>query len=496
MSTHKTKTLRLLAGGALAALLAACATVGPDFKTPQTPKASGYAMAGDAPAPEARVGETLQGDWWSLFRSPEIDAVVRQAIAGNHSLEAARASLAQARDAVQAQESRLQLEGQASAAEQRVNLASFGFAQLPGPDGPIKLSNPTFTIYSFGLTGRYDFDLFGQRRRQTETLLAKAEAQGFQTDAALLTLTAQVVSQAIDIASLKAQIAAAGDIVKSDQDNLDLVTKAYQLGGGTKLDVSTVQTELASDQSQITPLRQRLAAARHALALLVGQAPAGWSPPEFDLDRIALPSPAPVELPSELVRSRPDIRAAEARLHAATAEIGVAEADLYPKLTLTGAISQSALHPQDLFSYAATGFNLGPGITLPILNRPQLKAHTRMAEDAARAALADYEQTVLQAFVQVADSLQAIAHDDESIAEVDRALASSTESLRLQRLRFRDGKTGLLPVLDAQRSYARARLASVRAKAQRLQDTAALLYAVSRNWESSGRPPPQEVAAK
>jgi NodT family efflux transporter outer membrane factor (OMF) lipoprotein len=485
----KTKTLRLIAGASLAALLGACATVGPDFRTPGSPRPPGYAMAGDAPVPEAAVGKALEADWWTLFRSPDIDAVVRQAIAGNHSLESARASLAQARHAVQAQDSRLQLDAEASAGEQRVNLASFGFAQLPGPDGPIKLENPTFQIYSFGLTGRYDFDLFGQRRRQTETLLAKAEAQGFQTDAALLTLTAQVVSQAIDIASLKAQIAAAEDIVKSDRDNLELVTKAYQLGGGTRLDVTTVQTELATDEAQITPLRQRLAAARHALALLVGQAPADWAPPEFDLDRIAVPSPAPVELPSELVRSRPDIRAAEARLHAATARIGVAEADLYPKLTLTGSITQSALHPQDLFSYAATGFNIGPGISLPIFNRPQLKARTRMAEDAARAALADYQQTVLQAFVQVADSLQAIAHDDQSIAEVNRALAASTESLKLQRLRFRDGKTGLLPVLDAQRSYARARLAAVRAKAQRLQDTAALLYAVSRSWESPGQAP-------
>ncbi len=484
----KTKTFRLFAAASLAALVSACATVGPNFKTPDAPKTPGYAMAGDDPTAAAAVGQQLANDWWTLFRSPEIDAAVRQAIRGNHSLESARAALDQARDAVLTQEPRLTGGVNASITEQRVNLASFGFSSLPGPDGPISLSNPTFLMFSFGATGRYDFDLFGQHRRTTENLLARAEAQGFQTDAALLTLTAQVVNQAVNIASLKAQIASAEDIVRNDQANLDLVTKAYQLGGGTKLDVTTVQTELATDQAQITPLRQQLALARHALALLVGEAPADWTAPDFDLDRITLRNPVPVELPSSLVRGRPDIRAAEARWHAAVAAIGVAQADLYPKVALDATIAQSALNPVKLFSYNSTGFNIGPGITLPILNRPQLRARQHVAEDAARQAMADYQQTVLQAFVQVADSLQAIAHDDQSIADVGRALDASTEALRLQRLRYQDGKAGLLPVLDAQRSYARARLAAVRAKAQRLQDTAALMYAVSHNWQASGQP--------
>ncbi len=150
-------------------------------------------MASDVAAPQAAVGEQLAGDWWSLFRSPEIDQVVRQAVAGNHSLESARASLAQAQHAVLTQQGRLTAEASASAAEQRVNLSAFGFSNLPGPDGPISLENPTFQIYSFGVNGRYDFDLFGQRRRERENLLARAEAQGFQTDAAYLTLTTWAV---------------------------------------------------------------------------------------------------------------------------------------------------------------------------------------------------------------------------------------------------------------------------------------------------------------
>lgn len=482
--------LRLAACAAVPALLGACTTVGPDFRTPAAPSVGGYAMAGEAAPAEARLGESLAGDWWSLFRSDEIDRTVREAVAGNRTLEAARASLAQARDAVQAQADRVSLDASGSAHRQRVNLGSFGFASFPGPNGPITIENPTFSIYSFGFSGRYDFDVFGQRVRERERLLANAEAQAYQTDAAYLTLTAQVVSQAIDVASLRAQIAAYEDIVKSDQATLDLVSKMYQLGGGTKLDVTTVQTELAADTAAITPLRQQLAAARHALALLVGKAPSAWTAPDFDLERIAQPSAVPVELPSELVRGRPDIRAAEAQLHAATAQIGVASADLYPKIGLNGQFAQSALHPEDLFSFGATSYLLGPGVTYPILKQRELKAKKRMAEDAARVSLATYEQTVLKAFTQVADSLQAIAHDDLSIQETNRQLEAATESLRLQRLRYEDGKTGLLPVLDSQRSWARARIAAIRARSQRLQDSAALLYAVSRNWDRASTTDP------
>jgi NodT family efflux transporter outer membrane factor (OMF) lipoprotein len=485
---------RLFCIASMAALTAACTTVGPNFKAPTPPAAQGYAMQGDLQTREARYGQELAGDWWALFKSPEIDQTVRAAVAGNHSLEAARQSLLQARDAIAAQASRATLDANAQVNETRVNLSSFGFSQFPLPGGQtLTLSNPTFTDYSFGLSGRYDFDLFGGRKRETERLLAAADAQRFQTDAAYLTLTAQVVGQSIAIAGLKAQIASAEEIVKSDQANLELVTKAYRLGGGTRLDVATIQTELDTDEAQITPVRQQLAAARHALALLVGSPPDGFVPPEFELDRITAPTDVPVELPSELVRHRPDIQAAEAQLHAAVAQIGVSTADLYPKITINGNIAQSALHPQDLFSYAATGFSIGPQVSYPLVGRSELHAKVRMAEDTARQVYANYQQVVLSAFTQVADSLQAIAHDDQLIAQAQGALTASADALHLQRLRFADGKTGILPVLDAQRSYARASMALVRAKAQRLQDTAALLYAVSRNWDRANTTEPKRT---
>ena len=293
-----------------AALLAGCGTVGPNFRAPAAPAANTYSMAGDEASSEAVLGDRLAGDWWALFRSPDLDQTVRAAVSGNHTLEAARQSLAEARDAVEAQAPAATLVASASVGEERANLATFGFSRFPLPGGQtLSLSNPTFTSYSFGLSGTYDFDLFGQRRREHERLLAQADAQADGTEAAYLTLTSEVVAEAIAIAGLKAEIAADEQIVASDQANLDLVTKSYQFGGGTRLDVVTVETELASDEAQITPLREQLGAARHALALLVGQAPADWSPPDFDLDRIPQPTSLPVELPSELVRDRLRLRA-------------------------------------------------------------------------------------------------------------------------------------------------------------------------------------------
>jgi NodT family efflux transporter outer membrane factor (OMF) lipoprotein len=473
----------ILAALGSTAILSACTTVGPNFERPAAPAARGFQMAGDTRPVEAAVGEKIAADWWTLFHSRELDETVRRAVAGNRSLAAAQATLDQARHAVAAQDPKLVVDANASVNHERINFAAFGFSSFPGSTAPVE--NPTVTLYSFGANARYDFDLFGQRRRETEALLARADAARYQADAAYMTLTAQVTGQAINIAALKAQIAALEDVVVSDRENLRLVQDAYRLGGGTKLDVATVESELARDEAAITPLRNQLASSRHALALLVGQAPADWSPPDFTLASFTQPERVPVSIPSELVRNRPDILAAEARLHAATAEIGVAEGDLYPKVSLTAAIAQTALKPLKLFSYDSTGWSIAPGVSLPLFNRGQLKAKRAMAEDAARASLANYQQVVLEAFVQVADGLEALALDDEAIAQHNRAVSAASENLELNRIRFRGGKSGLLPVLDAQRTYARARQDLVRAQAQRLRDAAQLLYATGAPWSAA-----------
>ncbi len=466
---------------AVACLLAsACAAVGPNFNPPAAPQAAGYTAAGEALPRQADLGGQIAADWWTLFRSPELDQVVRRALADNQTLAAAQATLAQARDTVAAQPGDLTGQVTAGVSRQHINLAGFGFTAFP---------NPTVNLYSVGASVRYDFDLFGGTRRQHESLQAQAEAQAAQLDAAYLTLTGQVVHQSVTLAALGAQIASQNDLIASDRASLDLASKAVKAGAGSKFDLQQAESQQDADLAGLPALRQQQAVARHALSVLVGQAPADWGPPEFALERIALPDRLPVALPSALVRQRPDIRAAEARLHAATAAIGVADARLYPDLVLSADLTQTSLQPDKIFDKNFTGWALGPiGVSLPILGRGALKAQSRQAQDAARAALAQYHQTVLEAFAQVADVLQAIRNDDVAFAAQTQALASAQETLRLSRLAYGGGRTGLLPVVDAQRAFARTRLALARAQAQRYADAAQLLLATGRGWNAA--PPP------
>ncbi len=465
---------------ALSAMLAAC-TVGPDFVRPSAPPADGYLAAGEASGPnggadrqQELLGQRIGGAWWSLFRSPDLDRVVKDAVAGNRSLAAARSSLAQALQQATAVGGALypRVDASAQAARERINLAAFGFA------GP----NPVLNLYQVGPTVSYALDLFGKTHRQVEEADALAEGQGYQLDAAYLTLTGDVVVQAVTIASLRAQIRATEDIVGDDQQNLDLVRKAKAAGSATEVDVLHADSQLANDLTLLPPIRQQLTVARHALAVLVGRAPANWTPPDFDLDGFRLPRDLPVSLPSALVRQRPDILAAEAELHAASAAIGVATAQMYPDITLSADLLQQAVFPGHLFRDAASSITAGGGVVAPLFHGGALKAQQQAAEAAYHAAMAGYEQTVLLAFAQVADVLQALDHDADEAAAQDKAVATAEASLRLTRLSFGAGNVGVLQVLDAERQYQQARLGALRARAQRHLDTAQLFLAMGGGW--------------
>lgn len=475
-SSIKTAVASVLA----AALLCGCATVGPDFKPPEPPAVAGYLPSGEATPARVAMGGGLAQDWWRLFGSPEIDAVVRLAAANSPTIEAARARLDQARQSVLAQPTAFDTELSTDVQRQRINLAGFGFRGAPGAT----LQNPTLNLYSVGASVSYDLDLWGSRKRERESRLAQAAAAEEELDAAYLTLTGQVVTQALSIASAKAQIAAAEDLAEQDRAVIALARKALSGGSGTRIDITQAEAQLAADEAALPGLRQQLAVARHALATLVGKLPAEWTPPDFALDRITLPGTLPVALPSELARRRPDIRAAEARWRSATAQIGVARALQYPDITLSGSFTQTALEPGKLLSSDFSGYAIGP-LSIrapPLLSRGRAKAVARAAEDVALAAEADYRQTVLRAFGQVADVMQGLQHDDESFAAQGRAVESAAENLRLNRLRYQGGKAGLLPVIDAQRSYQRARMSFVRAQTQRYLGAAQLLLATGGGW--------------
>jgi len=468
---------------ALAALLAAalalagCAAAGPNFQRPAATGDTGYAMAGD-PAPRGALltaESRTAGPWWKALGSADLDAVMTQALAGNQTVAQADAALEKARREADVARGALrpQVDVNAGAERERVNPAAFGFPGFP---------SATFDLYSIGGTVAYDLDLFGGARRHLEAARAMADAQGRRADAAYLTLTGNVALQAVRIAGLRAQLAAVDAVVADDAENIAIVRRAEAAGGEATSATAGGQAQLAQDQALAPPLAQQLAEARHALAVLAGKAPAEWAAPDFDLAGFAPPPQVPVSLPSGLVRNRPDILAAEADLHAATAAIGVAQANLYPDVRLSASLTQAAITPGALFDYSSTAWTLGAGLTAPIFHGGALRAARAAAVADAKLSLAQYRQTVLTAFGQVADVLAALAHDDDDLAALTRAEAAAKASLDDSRAAYGLGGGARLAVTVAQRQLNRARLARVQAQGQRLMDIVKLFSATAADW--------------
>jgi NodT family efflux transporter outer membrane factor (OMF) lipoprotein len=479
----------------LAAGLVGC-KVGPVFREPAPPTTKTYRQdktttlsAGKRDESQHLVpGAALRQDWWSLFHSQQLDLTVQAAIAGNRNLIQARATLEQSQQVeVQAAGGLYpHLNLNASAERQRLNFATLGIK--PNPLFP-KYSE--FNVFSIGPTVSYNLDIWGGTRRLIEERAAQAEYQGYQMAAAYLTLTGNAVTQAVTIASIRAQIAAADDIIANDRQNLDLVQRELQAGMATSIEVESARSQLENDQTFLPPLRQQLSAARNALSLLVGVAPGDWSPPDFDLDRMTLPTQLPIGLPSELVHRRPDILAAESQMKAANAAVGVATAQLYPNINLTGAYEQVATSVGNVFALQNNAWNIAAQLAAPLLHGGELTAQRNAALAADRATRAAYEQTVLQAFTQVATVLDALQHDAELIEAQHRALDAAQHSLDLTRTSYQGGNTGILLVLDAQRRYQQSRLGYVRAVQQRFLDTVQLFAAIGggwRDWQKSQMP--------
>ncbi len=277
---------------------------------------------------------------------------------------------------------------------------------------------------------------------------------------------------------MHAQLAALRGIIDDDQRNVALVQTALAAGSVARTQLLTAQSQLANDRALMPDLEKQESTGRHALAILVGKAPADWSPPDFTLDDFTLPADIPASLPSELVHRRPDILAAEAQLHVASAAIGVATANLYPKIDLVGTLTQQALTPGFLFNSVSAAWSVAANLSQPLFDGGQLNAERRAAIDGYRGALASYRQTILTSFGDVADSLQAIAKDADALHDQDVAERTAMESADLQRRSYAVGNSGILDVIDAERRLAQARQGLARARAQRLIDTAQLYLAL------------------
>jgi NodT family efflux transporter outer membrane factor (OMF) lipoprotein len=451
--------------------------VGPNFTRPTPPPAARYTadtlrgegVSANDTAQHLVLGRQVAGDWWSLFRSDAIDNLVKQAVAHNRSLEASTATLRRAQELALAQ---------AGTRYPQVDLTAGAGRQQYGKEflGPIGI--PPFTYFAVGPTVSYTLDYTGGVARGVEQQYALAEVERRHLDAAYLTVTGQAVMQTLAIASARAQIATIETILVQDRDNLRLVQTAFDNGSVAREDVVSAQSQIANDMTLLPPLRQDLATARHALSVVLGQAPASELPPDVDLAQITLPLEVPVSLPSELAHRRPDILAAEARLHAATSAVGVAQSNLYPKIQLSATVGQQSLKADQLFDQANNAWSLISGLTAPIFDGGTLRAEKRAAVEAMHASAADYEQTVLEAFAQVADLLEALDHDAEQLDAQAQAQQAAQTSLDLARASYREGNAGVLLVLDAERSYQRARLGYVRALVQRYVDTVQLFLAL------------------
>ncbi|MCJ2177680.1 efflux transporter outer membrane subunit [Novosphingobium album (ex Hu et al. 2023)] len=456
-----------------------CTTVGPDFTPPAAPSAkAGYADDG---GDRAALADGPASGWWKAFGSEALDGFVDRAIAGNHSLAASRATLEKARQriAAVAGKSLPQVDAQARAEYERVNLAAFGF---DGFGGGTSISNPEFDLYTVGGGVTYDLDLFGKNRRALEQARAQAEAQVRATEAAHLVIAGRVVAQVLAIAALNDRVATERKLLSEDERNVSLTQSRRKAGAGTLVEVLSAQGQLASDRASLPAMEQQLAEGRTMLAVLLGISPAELEPTDFGLDDFILPASVPVALPSALVHKRPDILEAEARLHAATAAVGVAAAELYPDITLGGSITQATSEPDRILSNKFNAFDIFAGMTAPIFHGGTLKANKRGAEAEARAAAAQYQQVVTEAFGQVSSLLSALDSDSRELAARHETAQIADRSLYLSRRSFQVGNSGILQVLDASRSYQRARLALVETRTRQYQNVARLYVATAGGW--------------
>lgn len=483
--------MRRLAVAAVLGLAAAGCAVGPDFKSPDPPaglRDDSYtptalpAQTASAPVPggasqHIALGQDIPAQWWSVFHSPELDRLVRSALDHNPTLAAAVAALRQAQESYNAE--------RGSLAFPAVN-AQLGVAREHDADKG-KTTSGVFTLYNASVNVSYVPDVLGATRRALEGAQAAVDYQRFQVEAAQLALTANVVTAAIREASLRAQLQATMEVLAAQRQQLGVIDKQLQAGAVARAVLLSQRSQVAQTAATVPPLEKALALSRHALSVLVGQLPSTPELPQFELAALTLPEQLPMSLPSALARQRPDIRASEALLHQASAQVGVATANLYPQLTLNASYGAAGASPHEVFQAGNVFWNLAAGLAQPLFNGGALTARRRAAEAAYDAAAAQYRATVLAAFQNVADSLRALESDASTLQAQAEAESLAAETLALAKRQFELGAISYLALLDAQRSYQQSHIALVQAQAARYADTAALFQALGGGWWN--RPP-------
>ena len=431
---------------------------------------------GDASIPQVSFGKRAPDTWWTLLGSEQINRLVSLALANNQSVASAQAHLAAAREQIRAARGAWYPQIDMTTAAQRTR---YGAPVL----GSLARDFPPYSAYAAGPTVSYDLDVFGGTRSRVEQTRASAQYASAQLDAVALSVSGNVVIEALQIAALRAQIRVAQGIIADDENSLTLIRAAREAGAVSQMDVLSAQSQADHDRTLLPPLRQELSVAQDVLSGLMGIAPSDWTAPVVDMDELNLAEHLPVALPSELVHRRPDISVAEAQLRAASATVGIATANLYPRFTLSAAVGEQGLlggGPSE------TAWNIVGGLTTPMFHGGALTAERRAAQDEYRAAFATYQQTVLDAFSQVAAALEALGNDAALLGTQQQALESAGASLSLTRQAYAAGNAGYVQVLDAQRLHEEAQLGEVQANSQRYVDVVKLLLAAGGRVDSSG----------
>ena len=473
---------------ALAGLLSGC-VMGPDFKPSQETVPQTY-LRGNPPsetvssegaggiAQRLVSGNDIPARWWSLFRSEPLDRLVRQALEQSPTLAQAQARLVQAQEALNAQTGATKypsVDAGLSTKRQKVDLASMGMAGVKNPR--------PFALYNVSASVAYTFDFFGKNRRTLEALAARVDYQAFELEAARQTLAANVVSTVIRQAFLNTRIGCVSNLLAVQERQLAIMETQYKAGGVSSLDLENQKLLLAQTRASLPPLENQAARIGHQLAVYLGRPPAEADIAAFDLNGLHLPDELPLSLPSALARQRPDIRAAEALWHQACARVGVATADLYPQVTLSGSLSAQDTHAADMLN-SLNVWSMGATLMQPVFRGGELKAKKRETIAAYDEAAAVYRQAVLQGFQEVADALHALESDARTLKERTDAVRHARAGYDIAQGRFKNGAISHWVLLDAQRQLMQTELERIQAQADRYADSAALLHALGRDWQA------------
>lgn len=472
---------------ALTCLLVAGCAVGPNFKTPAAPDVAGYTdhpLTATVASAHVNAGEAqrfvngadISGDWWTLFHSAPLNALIQQSLKNNADLKAAQAALLVATETTRAGRGVFYPSVSAGFSASREK-------DPPGSLAPVPSNNAyRYNLFTPQLSISYAPDIFGLNRRTVESLKAQEQAVRFQTIATQVTLSTNVVGAVVQEAALQAQVDATRQLIDINKHMLTILQ--YQLSKGYvgRLDVAAQESQLAQVVATLPPLIKQLIQQQHALAVLTGQLPGQGAAGNFDLASLQLPQDLPVSLPSALVAQRPDVLQAQANMHTASAQVGIATANRLPNIALTADIGSTALALGQIFD-SGTGFwNIGADLTAPIFQGGTLLHQQRAAKAAYVEASEQYRSTVLGAFQNVADTLTALQQDAEGLKAAAHAADAAKITLDLSQRQWKAGYANYLALLSAEQGYQQARINLVLAQANRFADTAALFQALGGGW--------------